>query len=154
MDKKEFTYEINGKTYIQRPLVLGQIGQITEVLKGIEITQGMGIEQIVQLLGDRLPAAMAVVLTEKGKKVRDKNLPALTEAMQDDMDVGTAIEVMDHFLSLNPIASAFGKLTGIMAGITKAATGSRTSSSQSPEETSRSGTTSSGDTHSESASLT
>lgn len=145
MDKKEYIYEINGKSYVQRPLVLGQIGQINDVLKGVEITGDMGIEQVVGLLGDRLPVAMAIVLTEKGTRIQDKDAEALTEEMREFMDIGTAVEVIDHFLSLNPIASVFGRLTGMMAGITKARIGSKTSSSPSLEETSQSERESSGD---------
>ncbi|NLT24653.1 MAG: hypothetical protein GXX82_16545 [Syntrophorhabdus sp.] len=145
MDEREYIYEINGRSYVQRPLVLGQIGQINDVLKGVEITGDMGIEQIVQLLGDRLPVAMAIVLTEKHTRMQDKDPQVLAEEMREFMDIGTAMEVIDHFLSLNPIASIFGRLTGIMAGITKAKIGSKTSLSPSPEETSQSEREFSGD---------
>lgn len=134
MDKKEFTYEINGKTYFQRPLVLGQIKQLFGVLKGVEIAQDMGIKEIMRLLGDRLPDAIAVVLTEKGTKIKDKDLQALADEMREFMDIGTATEVFDHLLSLNPIASVIEKLTGIMTTMMVVL---KKPASSSPEETSQ-----------------
>lgn len=62
-----FKYIIDGKTYIQKPLVLGQIRQLIGHLKGLEIKPGSSGVGIVFELGDQLPAALAIVLVEEGK---------------------------------------------------------------------------------------
>ena len=152
MDKKEYRSEINGKVYILKPLVLGQVSQITQLLQGIEITSDMGTVDIIKLLDDRLPEAIAVVLTEEGKKLKDKDIPELTEEIRESLDIGTAMDIVDCFFSLNPIASVLEKLTGTMMGITRMMTGSKERSSSSPEETSRAATGSSGDSHQKSVS--
>lgn len=152
MDNKSYRYQINGKTYILKPLVLGQIGQITHLLQGIEIASDMGTMDIIKLLDDRLPVAIAIVLTEEGKKLKDKDVQALTEEVREFLDIGTAMEIVDRFFSLNPIASVLEKLTGTMMGISRMMTGSKERSSSSPEETSRGATGSSGDSHQKSVS--
>ena len=154
MQDNEFRYEIGGKVYIQRPLVLGQIGQLIVVLKGIEITDGMGTMDIVALLDDRLPEAIAVILTEDGKRLKDKDIKSLAEDLSETLDVETAMEIVDRFFSLNPIASVLDKLTGTMKGIARVVTGLQQPSSPSPAETLPEGTGSSGGTPSKNASHT
>lgn len=154
MQDNEFVYVIGGRTFIQRPLVLGQIGQLIEVLKGIEITAGMGATDIVALLDDRLPEAIAVILIEDGKKLKDKDIKALAEDLSETLDIKTAMEIVDRFFSSNPIASVLEKLTGTMKGITRVVTGLRQPSSPSPEETLQEGTGSSGGTPSKRPSRT
>ncbi|HOW54299.1 MAG TPA: hypothetical protein PLR60_06535 [Syntrophorhabdaceae bacterium] len=146
MNKKEFTYVIDGETYTQRPLVLGQIGQIMGLVNGIEITESTTTGDIVALLDDRLPEAVAVILTPRGVKIKDKDLPAIADRFREHMDLQTAMEVVDNFLSLNPIASVLERLTGTMAAIMGVMTGSRGPSLSSRGETSPEGTGSSGDT--------
>lgn len=145
MDKKVFRYEINGNTYILKPLVLGQIEQVSQLLQGVEIASDMGTMDIVKLLDDRLPEAIAIVLTEEGKKLKEKDIPALTEEIREFLDIDTAMEIVNHFFSLNPIASVLEKLTGTMIGIRTMITGLKRRSSSSPEEISSNGTESSGD---------
>jgi hypothetical protein len=154
MDKKQFEYAINDKLYIQRPLVLGQIGQVTELVRDVEIPENIGSHDLITLLGNKLPAATAILLSPPGTKIKDKDMSALTEEFREHMDIETAMEVMDHFLSLNPIASVIEKLTGMMTAVKKAMTGSKEPLSFSPEGTLQNGTGSSGDTPRKSASLT
>ena len=154
MDKKQFEYAVNDKLYTQKPLVLGQIGQVTELVRDIEIPENISSHDLINLLGDKLPTATAILLTPVGTRIKDKDISALTEEFQEHMDIETAMEVMDHFLSLNPIASAIEKLTGIMTGVKKAMAGSKEPLSFSLEGTLQNVTGSSGDTPQESASLT
>ena len=154
MDKKQLEYAVNDKLYIQKPLVLGQIGQVTELVRDIEIPESINSHDLITLLGNKLPAAVAILLTPVGTKMKDKDTPALTEEFQEYMDIETAMEVMDHFLSLNPIASVIEKLTGMMTAVKTAMIGSKEPSSCSPEGTLQNVTGSSGDTPQRSASLT
>jgi len=156
MEIKEYTYEIDGKTYIQRPLVLGQLSQMIGALEGIEIPSTIDAAGIAKLLGDRLPDVIAIVLTPEGTRLKDKDTPEIAEIFRESMDIETAVEVIDNFFGLNRIASAFEKLTGIMTQIlpkkTAKLTGSDKSSWGLPAETSQKETGSSGGTPSGSAS--
>jgi hypothetical protein len=156
MEKKEYRYEIDGKIYIQRPLVLGQTSQMIETFADINIPSDVDTIGIIKLLGDKLPDALAVVLREENIALKDKDISTLAEILRESMSIQTAMEVIDNFFGLNPIASVFEKLTGMMAQIlplkTTKPTGSKKSSSPSHEEISQKENKSSGDTHSKNAS--
>ncbi len=155
MEKKEFKYEIDGKTYVQRPLVLGQMNQAMNLLKGITIPSDIDAVGVVSLLGDKLPDALAIMITEEGTRLKDKDMKALSSVLRESVDIETAIEIIDNFFGLNPIVSAFERLTGIMTKIMplrgKKVTGSTGPSSSSPEEILQNATESSGDIPSENA---
>jgi hypothetical protein len=117
VEKKEYKYEIDGKTYIQRPFVIGQIGQMMEVLKGIGMPSSIDALGIAKLLGDKLPDTLAIILTEEGTQLRDKNLPELAEIFREYMDIATGAEIIEHFFNANPIVSIFERLTRMVAQI-------------------------------------
>jgi hypothetical protein len=152
---EKYKYEINGKTYVLKKLVLGQMRQLIEVLKTIRIPAGAGTAGLIEAFGDKLPLVLAVVLTEEGKSIKDKDLEKLAEEFNEfSLEVETTVQVIDDFFVLNPIASLWEKIQGLLEGITKGmkATGSTNSSSPSAEETSPSATESNGDSPSTSAS--
>jgi hypothetical protein len=152
---EKYKYEINGKTYVLKKLVLGQMRQLIEVLKTIRIPAGAGTAGLIAALGDNLPLALAVVLTEEGKAIKDKDLEKLAEEFNEfNLEVETAIQVIDDFFVLNPIASLWEKIQGLLEGITKGmkGIGSTNSSSPSAEAISPSATESSGDLPSTNAS--
>lgn len=180
MTQKAFTYDIAGREWIQRPLVLGQWQQLMEILKGLSINFGGGIPQIVAAIGTRLPLALAVVLIETdGDLKRRFGLRYITnadglqvpewyqnhEVMLDianeihaGIDAETAMRVIDDFLSCNPASSILDRLTGVMAAalplMSALPKASMPSSPSSPEETSPAATVSSGDSPQNSASPT
>ena len=51
----EFKYQIANKTYVQRPLVLGQIRQLLGILKDIDLPKEADPVSIAVALGDKLP---------------------------------------------------------------------------------------------------
>jgi len=110
----EKTYAINGKTYVQRPLVLGQAAQLLALLKGVSIPGEATALAIVAALGERIPDALAIVLTEEGTSPRDKNLPALAEEFAFALPPETALEAVDHFFALNPLSSWLNQIAGLM----------------------------------------
>jgi hypothetical protein len=79
MEKKEYRYEIDGKIYIQRPLVLGQTSQMIETFADINIPSDVDTIGIIKLLGDKLPDALAVVLREENIALKDKDISTLAE---------------------------------------------------------------------------
>lgn len=142
------TYEIDGTTYEQRPMVLGQIRQLMSVLQGLKIPADGGSLQVIAALGGRLGEALAVVLTEQGKSLRGKDLAALATELEFTISPDQTIDVVEDFFTCNPIASLLQRLTTAMGGITGGmmgmVTGSKTPASSSLEETSPAEETSSG----------
>lgn len=112
----ERRYEIRGKVYIQRPLVLGQIKQLLDIIGDVKVTEG-SVAEVIRVLGDRLPSALAVILTEDGVNPRTKDISAVVEDMY-YMPPETALEVIENFLELNPISAWFGRLAAIAEKIT------------------------------------
>lgn len=154
-------YEIDGKTYVQKPLVLGQNKQLLRVLDGVEMPEQLTLASLLDALGERLYAAIAVVITEKGCSPRDKNVDELAGWLEWSMDNATATEVVADFFDLNPVSSLLEKAGRMIAGLNRAialrpigirGNGSTNPSSSSPGATSPGATPSSGDTLSTSAS--
>lgn len=154
---KEKTYQIDGTTYTQRPLVLGQLRQLRQVLTGFVVPSNLTPADIIASLEDKLPQALAILLTPEGAKIKDKDLDALASELENSLELETAIEVIEDFFTCNPVASLANKLAGMaekMRGMIKTKTGSSSSSSNLPTETLPGETESSGDTPSTSASPT
>ncbi len=146
-----FKYEIGGKTYIQKPLVLGQIEQMIDILEGINLPKSKSPKAIKDSLGDRLHLAIAIALVEEGKPVkRDlEEIKTIAEDLHWTINGETSLKVIEDFFACNPIASFWERLKGMMTKlgmeikVIKVKSGR--SSSSSPEETSQSETPSSGD---------
>lgn len=138
----EKRYEIGGAAYVQRPLVLGQVRQLLEVLDGVRFAPDADPFALVAALGDRLALALAVVLTPEGQSPRGKDLPALADELEFAIAPEQVLEVVEDFFGCNPMASLVERLTGaaatVAAGLraTAPALGSKTSASCSAPETS------------------
>ncbi len=146
MDKNIFKYEIDGKTYIQRPMVLGQIKQLTTILKEVPVSIFLDEMEMAKLLINNVGLAIAVVITEEGTKPREKDIEQLARDIEFTMDAETLVQVVQDFFVCNPVASIYGKLSEMVKAIQKTpTTGSTESASSSPEGTLQSGTGSSGD---------
>jgi hypothetical protein len=145
------TYTIDGITYEQRPLVIGQVEQLVGILQGVEFPAAAGPLEIVRAMGqERLMKACAVVLRVQGTaRWWDRDLDALAEAFAWSMDAETAVRIVADFFDCNPLSSLFNALARMNAGITAAAASlvpSPASSSSSAEETLPGGTASGGAT--------
>lgn len=176
----EMKYEIGGKTWTQRPLVLGQVQQLLTVIKGLMIPPGASVLQLVEILGDRLTIALAIVLVEEEKDLRERvgvrvtlaggvmvpewyqNPERMAEIASEifaGINTETTIKVVADFLACNPISGLLDQLIGLMEKGSVlmplvAGTGSTPSSASSPEETSPGETASSGNSPPGSASPT
>lgn len=144
------TYTIDGKTYEQRPLVYAQYRQLIEALQGFDLEGCDSSEAIMTNLGDRLPRALAIVLVEKGKHLRDKDLDAFASDLEYSIDPLVALEVVSDFFTCNPVPDLISSLAGMMHLVSEARSAklnaaSKSSSSSSAEEISASETPSSGD---------
>jgi hypothetical protein len=107
------SYNINGKTYTQKPLVIGQVADMKNLIAGIQIVD-LSPLGIIQSLGDKLPMALAVVLIPEGAKVKNRDLLAIAEEMEENLDIDTALEMAADFLSFNPLSSISSKSRGLI----------------------------------------
>lgn len=113
-----FEYEIGGKTYVQKPLVWGQVKQLTNLLKDVEFSADATPITLIGVIGDKMGDVLAVVLTEKDKHVKDKNVKELAEELSFEVSPELVIRVIEDFFDCNPtglylekIANLFGKVT-------------------------------------------
>lgn len=118
------TYEIDGKIYVQKPLVLAQIKQMTGVIAKVMQLGGFDLNAgplgLIDTLGDELPTAMAIVLTPEGTDPRTKDIPALAEILELHMTLEQGVQVITDFFDCNPILLLLGKLQGMIGSIKKA----------------------------------
>lgn len=153
---EEFRYDIGGKIFVQRPLVLGQIRQLLELLKGVVLPREFGARDLVVLLGANISKALAIILCKPGEDIRTKDLDAMAQELEFSVSAETAIEVIEDFFACSQVASLLRRIEDLAAAVEVQVkgTGSSRPSYSSPEETSPDETRSSGDTPSQSADRT
>jgi len=103
--KKEYKYLINGKTYVQRPLGLGVIPHIREIINDLAPPSEVSFAAIGTLLREKLPSALAVILTEEGQPPKDKNINDLAEELKKNIGFLATLNVVQDFFILNPAIS-------------------------------------------------
>lgn len=110
-------YEFAGKRYYQAKLVWGQVKQINAVIKGIQFpASGITVPTMIGLLGEKVPLVLAIILTEEGASLKDKDLDALAADFEYDIPLDIIIQVFEDFFGINPIISVLEKLAiGIKA---------------------------------------
>jgi hypothetical protein len=112
-------YEINGKKYIQKPLVIGQIKQIAGLLNDFQLKETPTTMDFISALGDKIPNFFAIVLVEEGKSPKDKDLNLMAKELE-QCSLETAVKVIDDFFSCNPLSLVFQKVGGWAKTLTKA----------------------------------
>ncbi len=128
MDQKK--YEINGKIYFQKALVLGQIADIIPLLEN-RFIDDLSAVGLVTSLGDILPELAAVILIPEGTKISERDLEAMKSEFQNEMSLDTALEVAADFLSFNPVSSFFTRLKNLTGAIVTGMMGKETGSAKS-----------------------
>lgn len=143
-------YDIDGITYIQRPLVFGQIKQLSTLLGGVTIDLNNAAEGLLQVVGDHMPQALAIVLTPEGTRLKDKDLTELADTLEFAITAEQIVQVVDDFFTCNPVVSILNRLgqtTGVIKDVmVNWVTGLISSYVSLQPETSPDGMTSCGDT--------
>lgn len=121
----EKTYDLRGRKYVQRPLVLGQIQEFLPLIEKVKFSKGADALTIAKSLGGDLGRALAIVLLEEGKdepepeKIRaamerlderSKEIPYFIEAEQ-------TLEVIEDFFACNRASSILERLGKMMKEI-------------------------------------
>jgi hypothetical protein len=141
---EKFSYQIGGRKFSQQALTPGQWKQLIPLLFDLKIPPQIDSLSIIVLLGDHIHRALAVILREKGGKLKDKDLETLTEFLAEETDALTTLEVVEDFFACNPMTSISGKLELLQKTIRNllpltAPPGSTKLSSSSPAEISGEG---------------
>lgn len=97
-----FRYEINGGWYTQSPIVLGQMAQLSKIFTSVNIGEIEELKDLIETLGDRLPELMAVVLTPEGTHLKDKNMKAMIDEMENYATLEVVESVVTDFFPCNP----------------------------------------------------
>jgi len=117
MEEKEFTYKIGEKEYTQRQLVWGQVRQLALLLKDVSIGDDLSEASLISSIGDRIHKALAIVLTEKGASVKDKDLVVCATELEFNIDLDMIMRVIEDFFVCNPIISILEKLSGAVKAL-------------------------------------
>ena len=135
----EKTYRIGDKTYIQRPLVLGQYRQLLDVLGKFQVPQPLDVRALIIALGSDIAQAIAIVLTpaplwrrliRRWPSPRDKKIEALAAKIDFAITPEQIIEVIEDFFVCNPLPLLLSKLHTV-AGLITVQAGEKTESSPS-----------------------
>jgi hypothetical protein len=123
-EKKMGRYEIGGKTYIQKPLVLGQIAPLFNILKGVSFNS-LHPASIVSAVGPKLTEVMAVILLPEGEDAAARDIGAISKTFAYELSLETALEVAEDFLSFNLSSSSLKKFSQLIQAATRAAESAR-----------------------------
>lgn len=110
-------YTIGNKTYIQKPLVWGQIKQIIPLFQSFTSLSQVNYGSIAGILGDNMSKFLAIVLTEEGQDIRQKDIDKLAAELEYEITAEQVVQVIEDFFGFNPAALLLERLTGIMSGM-------------------------------------
>lgn len=108
--KKEYTYTIGTKKYSQKPIVIGQVNQLIDLIKTAEFPTDPTPTSILITLGDKVPLAIAIVLHDPEKPLREKDYKEMAKDIEFDLTPEMALEVVSDFFDCNQISSLFDKI--------------------------------------------
>ena len=111
-------YMFDDKIYEQKKLVWGQLRQLVKLVKGIEFRSGMTAPELIAVLDENLIPALAIVLTEKGASIKDKDLEAFAKELEFIIGFDDALVVIEDFFVCNPMDSYLSKISGLVGKVT------------------------------------
>ncbi len=151
-EPKQFTYQIDGKTYIQKELVWEQWLQILPHIEALSFPGSVAATVRMLSAEGKLYPLMAIILTEEGQSLESKNLDETAAAFKFNTPLRIILEVANHFFDFNDIvflleeSMKLGLLLKEIATDTHQKIGLMKPSASSPKATSPNETPSSGDT--------
>lgn len=122
----ECRYEIGERVYVQRKPKLMQQRQLLNVLRQSKIDfgavsfepskagldsvldqlLGLGINAILGLLGDAIPAALAIILCPEGVALQDKDLSEIQQHLEANLDWDQEVEIAVDFFDYAKVVRA------------------------------------------------
>lgn len=120
---QEYRYQtIDGRQFVQRRLVLGQMEQLVDVMRDVKWPSfdNFNLLSFYEAIGGKLPVALAVVLVESGKDLREKDVDSLADDLRYSMPLDEGVRALKDFFVLNPTASiarSLGDMQSIQGAI-------------------------------------
>lgn len=129
------TYNVKGRVFYQKELVLGQLELLVDLLKNIEFEKGLTNLQILKVLGGKVPRAMAIVLLEEGMKtdkieikedgksmeiddiqglIEAEDIKKLTQFFANNVDISLALKVIIDFFVCTPMTNIMQTLATLI----------------------------------------
>lgn len=111
-------YKIGDKEFYQDKLKLGQIRQLLPYFDKIVniFDENLSLIDFVAKLSDDISDILAIILIEKGTKLKDKNVEELAGFLDENLDLDTTLEVISDFFAITPIGSLLERI-GSMLGV-------------------------------------
>ena len=99
-------YKIGERTYVLKKLVLGQLSDLAKIYKKYtkELTtedDNSYMQLIVSMLesGD-LTKLLGIVLCEKGKHLKEKDIDEVTQYMEENLEMDEMMEIIKDFFTM------------------------------------------------------
>lgn len=120
------TYEIKGRSFYQKELVLGQLELLVDLLKDLGLEKGLTNLQILKSLGGKMPQAMAIVLLEEGqssnrieikedgKPIEVEEIKKLTPFFANNVNISLALKVIVDFFVCTPMTNIMQTLATLI----------------------------------------
>jgi len=124
-----YNYNIKGRKFYQKQLVLGQLELLIDLLKDMGLEKGLTNIQILSAIGNKLPHVMAITLYEEGKsdiKIEMKTLEGMLKKQETDeikelsnffansVDITLGIKVITDFFVCTPIGEVLSALARLI----------------------------------------
>ena len=138
LSETEYLYKIGEVEYRMKPLVLGQISRLMQLLEGVNLPEDSSVLSMVSAFGDKLPTAFAIIFHVPNIPLKDKDVNKIAADIEFELSPEMTLEVCEDFFDCTPISSLVEKMGETIEKIgKKISIGSKKSVSSSPEETSQ-----------------
>jgi len=124
-----FWYDINGESYYQKTLVLGQSTLLAPYIEGMSFDD-LKAESVVGQLGERLGRVLEIILVPKGVSQQTHSLNLATPGAVDlsatflsQLTHIDFIQLVEDFFACNLDSSVISRITGALQGINNQAHG-------------------------------
>jgi hypothetical protein len=108
-----FEYEIGGRKFVQKALVLGQVKLLINTIKGVTLPRDATPASLVIALGDKVSDVLAIVLSEEGIPLKNKKLRDVQDLIEEHLSIEQSIGMVEDFFDCNPIASISEAMIGL-----------------------------------------
>jgi hypothetical protein len=115
----EKRYQIGERSYVQRPLVLGQLQQLLPFLGSIQVKRGEIFDLMGIFANGRISAALAVVLIDEGITVREAldRVEERTVEINYSITADQILEVLEDFFVCNRSSSVLERLLTLVVNL-------------------------------------
>lgn len=114
-----FSYVIDGKTYLQRKMKLGQYQQLLDVLKTISLPDSLDTASLIYAIGDKITRVLAIILCPEGVSPKDKNIDEVEKEMFSIDVEETVFKVIEDFFGCNDIQLLLKKFSQVITTVSQ-----------------------------------